>query len=92
VIGAGDCKLFAATALFAGMAGLGLFTLATAFAGGAIALVSILTRPTRGLVMLQLRGKGDFGRGIPYGVAIAVGGAAVVWAPLLGLHPQSLLP
>jgi hypothetical protein len=38
--------------------------------------------------MFTLRGKGDFGDGIAYGVAIAIGGAVVVWGALLGLlHP-----
>jgi hypothetical protein len=30
-----------------------------------------------------MRGKGDFGRGIPYGVAIAAGGVVVVWSQLI---------
>ncbi|HEY3811662.1 MAG TPA: prepilin peptidase [Caulobacteraceae bacterium] len=82
VIGAGDCKLFAAVALFAGLNGMLLFTLATVFAGGGIAAVSLATRPRRALVMYTLKGKGDFGRGIPYGVAIAIGGVVTVWAQL----------
>jgi prepilin peptidase CpaA len=82
ILGAGDCKLFAATALFAGLGGLLLFTFATVFAGGGIAVVSLATRPRRALVMFTLKGKGDFGRGIPYGVAIAIGGVVTVWAQL----------
>jgi prepilin peptidase CpaA len=82
ILGAGDCKLFAAVALFVGMSGLLLFTLATVFAGGGIAVVSLATRPKRALVMFTLKGKGDFGRGIPYGVAIAIGGVVTVWAQL----------
>jgi prepilin peptidase CpaA len=85
IVGAGDAKLFAAAALFAGLGNLMIFALATALAGGLIAVGSVLTRPRRALVMLQLRGKGDFGRGIPYGVAIAIGAAVVVWGPRLGL-------
>ena len=85
VIGAGDSKLFAAVALFTGLDELPRLTLAMALVGGAIALVSMVTRPRRAMTMLALRGKGDFGRGIPYGVAIAVAGAALVWAGLLGL-------
>jgi len=85
VVGAGDSKLFAAVALFAGMAHLLTLALATAIAGGAIAAVSLGSRPRRALVMLTMRGKGDFGRGIPYGVAIAIGAALVVWAALLKL-------
>jgi prepilin peptidase CpaA len=83
VVGAGDSKLFAAVALFAGMSQLVLLALATALVGGLIAAVSLAARPRRALVMLTLRGKGDFGRGVPYGVAIAVAGAAVIWAVLM---------
>jgi len=85
IIGAGDAKLFAAVALFVGLGYLPTLALATVLAGGAIAAVSILTRPRRAMVMLHLRGKGDFGRGIPYGVAIAVGGTCVQWGRLLHL-------
>lgn len=85
IMGAGDVKLFAVTALFAGMAYLPLFAFATAIAGGAIALVSFASRPRRAAVMLTLRGKGDFGRGVPYGVAIAFGGAFVIWGGLCGM-------
>jgi prepilin peptidase CpaA len=92
IIGAGDCKLFAATALFVGMSGLLLFTLATVFAGGGIAIVSLASRPRRALVMWTLKGKGDFGRGIPYGVAIAIGGIVTVWAKLQGYPMQSFQP
>ena len=91
IIGAGDCKLFAAVALFAGMSGMLLFTFATVFAGGGIAIVSLATRPRRALVMFTLKGKGDFGRGIPYGVAIAIGGVVTVWAKLQG-YPLPSFP
>jgi len=84
IIGAGDAKLFSAAALFAGLAALPALAFATALFGGLVAVVSILTRPRRALVMLQLRGKGDFGKGVPYGVAIAAGTAIVIWAPYLG--------
>jgi len=50
--------------------------------GGVIALASLLSRPTRAMVMLHMRGKGDFGRGIPYGVAIAIATICVVALPL----------
>lgn len=91
IIGAGDCKLFAAVALFAGMGGMLLFTFATVFAGGGIALVSLATRPRRAMVMWTLKGQGDFGRGIPYGVAIAIGGVVTVWAKLQG-YPMPAFP
>ncbi len=82
LIGAGDSKLLTAVALFAGLGYLPLLVLATALAGGVIAGVSLVTRPTRALTMFTMRGKGDWGRGIPYGVAIAVGGVLVLWAPM----------
>jgi prepilin peptidase CpaA len=85
VIGAGDSKLFAAVALFTGLANLPMLTVATALAGGAMAAVSFVSRPSRAMTMITLRGKGDFGRGIPYGVAIAIGAALVVWSVLLKL-------
>jgi prepilin peptidase CpaA len=95
IMGAGDVKLFAATALFAGLAYLPMFALATALAGGVMAAVSLLTRPRRTAVMIALRGKGDFGRGIPYGVAISIGGVLTLWAAASGvtlvelLHPRA---
>jgi prepilin peptidase CpaA len=90
IMGAGDAKLFAATALFVGLDHLSAFALATVLTGGAMALVSVASRPTRALVMLNLRGKGDFGRGIPYGVAIGVGGIVVLWGYLTGLLPMNV--
>ena len=84
VIGAGDSKLFAAAALFCGLGYLPLFALATVLAGGAIAAVSLAARPKRAAVMLAMGGKGDWGRGIPYGVAIAIGAAVVMWGSIGG--------
>jgi prepilin peptidase CpaA len=86
VVGAGDAKLFAAVALFAGLGHLLALGLATALVGGVIAIVSMATRPQRAAVMFTLRGKGDFGRGIPYGVAIAIAGVLLVWGALLNLR------
>ena len=85
VVGAGDSKLFAAVALFVGFQNLWLLAVATALVGGLIAAVSLATRPRRALVMFTMKGKGDFGRGIPYGVAIAIGAGVVVWGSLLRL-------
>lgn len=85
VMGAGDIKLFTVVALFAGLDLLASFALATVLAGGAVALVSMVLRPRRALVMLNLKGRGDFGRGVPYGVAIAAGGILVVAGALFGL-------
>jgi prepilin peptidase CpaA len=84
VLGAGDSKLFAATALFFGMDYLPLYALATVLAGGGVAVVSLLSRPQRAAVMLSMGGKGDWGRGVPYGVAIAVGAGIVLWGAIGG--------
>lgn len=92
IMGAGDVKLFAATALFMGTEHLAAFALATVWTGGIIAAVSLATRPRRALVMLNLRGKGDFGRGIPYGVAIAIGAIVVQWGYFTGWLPLTGMP
>jgi prepilin peptidase CpaA len=84
ILGAGDCKLFSALALFAGLTFLPHLAIATALAGGVIGVVSLASRPTRAVVMFQTKGRGDFGRGVPYGVAIAVGGGIVLWERLFG--------
>jgi prepilin peptidase CpaA len=81
VVGAGDSKLLAVVALFAGMEHLLQLLVLVALAGGVIALASLVTRPTRAMVMLHMRGKGDFGRGIPYGVAIAIATVCIVAWP-----------
>jgi prepilin peptidase CpaA len=91
VMGAGDVKLFAAAALFIGLGHLAVYALATVLSGGAIALASLAARPRRAAVMFALRGKGDFGRGIPYGVAIAFGAALVVWGALFDTLPSNIL-
>ena len=83
LVGAGDSKLFTAVALFGGLGDLPMLAFATALVGGLIALASLLLRPTRALVMAKLRGKGDFGPGVPYGVAIAAAAALVVWGAVL---------
>jgi prepilin peptidase CpaA len=84
-IGAGDSKLFIAVSLFAGIGYLPLFAFATSSIGAAIAIVSLASRPTRALVMFNMRGKGIFGRGIPYGVAIAIAGVLIVFGELRGI-------
>ena len=86
-VGAGDAKLFASLALFAGLAHLPMFALMTAWTGGLMAVGALLARPRRALVMLSLRGQGNFGRGIPFGVAIGVGSAVAIWGYLTGLLP-----
>jgi prepilin peptidase CpaA len=78
VIGAGDSKLVTVVALFTGLAQMPVFLLVMSAVGGAMAVISLIARPTRALAMVQMRGKGDFGRGVPYGVAIAAAGILVV--------------
>ena len=85
IIGAGDTKLFSAVALFAGLAYLGPFAMGTVLAGGVMAAVTLASRPQRALVMFNLKGRGDHGRGIPYGCAIAFGGILMLWGRVLGL-------
>lgn len=92
VFGGGDAKLFAAVAVFAGLGDLLALTVATAMAGGALAAVSFATRPRRAVVMLQMRGRGDWGRGVPYGVAIALGGSLVLWTRVGGAPTLISLP
>jgi prepilin peptidase CpaA len=90
VWGGGDAKLLAAVALFAGFAHVATLILVTAVAGGLMAVVSLASRPRRALTIWSVRGQGDWGRGIPYGIAIAVGAAVVVWGQLLGwIRPYS---
>ena len=85
LVGAGDSKLFAAVALFTGMSGLAPLAVVTALVGGVVAVVGLILRPTRALTMISMKGKGDFGPGVPYGVAIAAAAAGLVWAGLLHL-------
>ncbi len=84
VIGAGDSKLFAVAALFFGLGYLPLFALTTVLAGGLVAVASLVLRPRRAAVLLAMGGEGDWGRGVPYGVAIAAGAAIVLWGAIGG--------
>jgi prepilin peptidase CpaA len=79
IMGAGDVKLFAAVSLFAGLPLLAPLAVATALAGGAVGLCSLAARPKEAMVMLATRGKADFGKTVPYGVAISIGGAIGLW-------------
>ncbi len=84
-VGAGDAKLFAAVGLFAGLHHLLELTVMTTLVGGLIAAFSLISRPKRALDIIKTAGKGDFGRGVPYGVAIAVATVVLVWSNLLHL-------
>lgn len=89
-LGAGDSKLFAASALFAGLSHLVLFFTATAFAGGLYALVVLFLRPKQVLRGMTARGRAE-GKlhGIPYGVAIAAG--ALITAGMTQVFKQPLI-
>jgi prepilin peptidase CpaA len=91
VMGAGDVKLFAAAALFVGVTYLPMFALATALAGGLIAVLSMLSKPKQTLVMFALRGQGDYGRDIPYGVPISIGALLTLWCIATGVSLADLL-
>jgi len=91
IMGAGDVKLFAATALFVGLGYLLMFALATALVGGIIAAISLLSRPRQTMVMLELRGAGASGPGIPYGVPISIGGLLTLWAVVAGVSLADVL-
>jgi prepilin peptidase CpaA len=91
VMGGGDAKLFAATALFTGLGYLPALALVTVLAGGVIAVVSLASNPRRAIAMMALRGKSASGRGVPYGVAIAIAGIYVFWGDIFGnIAPYSL--
>lgn len=72
VLGGGDVKLLAAGALWVGAPGTAAYLLGTALAGGGLALLYLLGA-------MFARGAAEHGlrRGLPYGVAIAVGGVLV---------------
>ena len=84
VLGGGDVKLLAASALWAGFDQLALMLLVTALAGGALALahLSPLRRlmPARPGTMPAGDLRSRLQQPIPFGVAIAVGGVAVALA------------
>ena len=65
VVGAGDSKLAAAVALFAGLHGLPQFIIYMAVAGGVIALCMLVAQPASVSIALHMRGRGQFYRGVP---------------------------
>jgi len=80
IFGGGDAKLFTVAALFTGLAGLGAFAVLTALAGGALAVLYLVANPKRALAGLTARGRREAGnRGVPYGVAIAIGAVATLY-------------
>lgn len=78
VMGAGDVKLLAVAALFAGMDNLLLLAVATALAGGALAITALAMRPYE--EVLAASGWPRPRAGLPYGVAIAAGALYAGWS------------
>lgn len=91
VMGAGDVKLFAALALFTGLAGLPAFALATALTGGLMAVFSLAANPRRAAALFARQNREASDRGIPYGVAISAAGAFVIWSLVAGVSPGDIL-
>lgn len=76
-MGGGDVKLIPAVAVWAGPDRLALFLLATTLAGGVLALVMLARRR---LLADDRSEDAPQDREIPYALAIATGGAALLWA------------
>ena len=72
-VGGGDVKLLTACVLLAGPAGTPTLLIATALAGGAMALVALVPAPK--MALDRLTRHRFAGEGLPYGVAIAAGAA-----------------
>ncbi len=90
ILGGGDAKLIAAAAVWTGVGALSPFMLWTAIAGGVLALSVLVTRrqlkPTDGRPAFVNRLLTDKG-GVPYGVAIMVGGLMALSAlPIASTH------
>lgn len=95
-MGGGDTKLATATSLLVGMSHLGLFLMSMAVTGGALAAYALLVRRQPRLLpvaadreaacWLSRLKQGE--NKVPYGIAIATGGAIALtakwFAPLLG--------
>ena len=91
--GGGDVKLMTAMALWAGPAAIMDFLLVTALAGGGLALIYLLPPLAFAMTWCRVKAEQAFPvmqaveirsnvktDGIPYGVAIAAGGAVVLWS------------
>lgn len=78
VMGAGDVKLLAAVALFAGLDHLPLLLMATVLAGGVLAVMALVVRPYEEVLVAS--GWPRLRAGLPYGVAIAVGALYAGWS------------
>lgn len=90
IMGAGDSKMFAAVALFAGMKLLAYFALGTVLIGGVFALAALAMDPRCALLVWSTKGKVG-GRGIPYGAPIAIAGLIIMFAtPFGAIHDTSI--
>ena len=90
-IGGGAAKLFAAAALWLGMAGAPMFLLVTGVAGGGLAVLllvlrSAAARPLVGAGPAWFTRLTTEGEGVPYGAAIAAGALAAFPLSALGAH------
>ena len=94
VFGGGDAKLLAACAVWIGWMGLLKFLIFVALIGGVFALVLIvfrrLTLPESWTAKPWIRRLHDRKGGLPYGVAIGVGGILMV--PELPLYAHAIRP
>ena len=91
MVGAGDVKLLAAAALFVGLGHLWQLAALTALAGGIIAVGFLVARPRRVMRGLTARGRAEnTSRGIPYGLAIAIGALATALT-IEGFLPHALV-
>lgn len=77
IMGAGDAKLLAVAALFAGPEHLLLLLVITTIAGGVLAVLALMARPYAEVFALSWRPRPQ--PGVPYGVAIALGALGVGW-------------
>lgn len=92
-VGGGDAKLFAAVSLYVGAANFSMYLIAVAIAGGALAFTLLALRRLAWAGLIErLRGLKHLalsGAGIPYGIAIAAGGLAILPAtPLFTASPH----
>jgi prepilin peptidase CpaA len=81
VLGGGDVKVFAAASVWSGLAALAPFTLVMAVSGGALAVIVLAARALAKPNDAQpafVRRLLDPRRGVPYGVAIAIGALAAL--------------
>ncbi len=81
IVGGGDAKLLASCAVWSGWSGLPRFFLAVAIVGGLLALLILCLRrvklPAAWTERAWIRRLHSPGQGLPYGVAIAIGGVLV---------------